>query len=74
MRQILKITRQKTGLKQKEIAIAIGISERMYRAIENGTREGKGVIWDKLEALFDFKIPQRQLRENNIQKNCSTTG
>ena len=65
MRQKLKQARKKTGIKQKEIAVAIGISESMYKAIENGEREGKGAIWDKLEAFFDFKIPQRELREKN---------
>jgi DNA-binding XRE family transcriptional regulator len=69
MRLKLKQARIKAGMKQKETAIAIGVSERMYRAIENGTREGKGRIWDTLEALL--KTPQRELRENT-QPNSNT--
>jgi DNA-binding XRE family transcriptional regulator len=63
MRLKLKQARIKMGMKQKEIAHAIGISERMYQEIEAGRREGKGAIWDKLETLFDFKVHQRELRE-----------
>ena len=44
MRQKLKHARMKASMKQKEIAVAIGITESMYKAIENGTREGKGHI------------------------------
>jgi DNA-binding XRE family transcriptional regulator len=63
MRQKLKATRQKAGMKQRETAIAIGVSERMYQQIEAGTREGKGRIWDALETIF--KTPQRELRKND---------
>jgi DNA-binding XRE family transcriptional regulator len=70
MRQKLKTARKKTGMKQRETSIAIGVSERMYRAIENGKREGKGYIWDALEALF--KTPQRELRENTAHTNSNT--
>jgi DNA-binding XRE family transcriptional regulator len=83
MRQKLKTARKNAGMKQKEIATAIGISESMYKAIETGTREGKGAIWDKLEALFDFKVHQRELREQiqpppgragRRKTNCKNTG
>jgi transcriptional regulator with XRE-family HTH domain len=57
-------------MKQKETAIAIGVSERYYQHIENGTREGKGHIWDALEALF--QTSQRQLRENDTESNSNT--
>jgi transcriptional regulator with XRE-family HTH domain len=57
-------------MKQRETAIAIGVSERYYQHIENGTREGKGRIWDALETLL--KTPQRQLRENITQPNSNT--
>jgi transcriptional regulator with XRE-family HTH domain len=70
MRQILKQARIKAGMKQKETAIAIGVSERYYQHIENGTREGKGRIWDALEALF--QTSQRQLRENDTKSNSNT--
>jgi DNA-binding XRE family transcriptional regulator len=63
MRYKLKAARKRAGKTQKEMATAISISERMYQEIEAGRREGKGAIWDKLEALFDFKVHQRELRE-----------
>jgi DNA-binding XRE family transcriptional regulator len=70
MRQKLKQARMKAGMKQRETAIAIGVSEHMYKAIEAGKREGKGRIWDALEALF--KTPQRELRENDTGSNSNT--
>jgi DNA-binding XRE family transcriptional regulator len=70
MRRKLKHARVKAGMKQKETAIAVGVSERMYQQIEAGKREGKGRIWDALETLF--QTPQRQLRENDTQSNCNT--
>ncbi len=60
MRSKLRHARTSAGLTQKETATAIEVSERYYQHIEAGTREGKGQLWDKLEALF--QIPQRQLR------------
>lgn len=65
MRQILKQARDQAGATQREIADKLGISEVYYRCIESGTREGKGWLWDELEALFG--IPQRQLREDDAQ-------
>lgn len=61
MRQNLKLARTEAGLTQKEVADGLGISERYYRYIEAGTREGKGQLWDKLEA--QFLTHQRELRE-----------
>ena len=72
MRQLLKSSRISARFTQKYVAERIGISLRMYAAIENGEREGKGHIWDALEALFG--IPQRQLRENTTQENSNTEG
>ena len=69
MRQTLKQARRSAGKTQKETAKAIGISERMYQDIERGIREGKGVTWDKLEALYEYKIPQRKLREQTTQSS-----
>ena len=65
MRQILKRAREQAGTTQKEIADKLGVSERYYQHIESGSREGKGWLWDELEALF--QIPQRQLREDDAQ-------
>ena len=65
MRQILKQAREQAGATQKEIANKLGVSEVYYRFIEAGSREGKGWLWDELEALFG--IPQRQLREDDAQ-------
>jgi transcriptional regulator with XRE-family HTH domain len=73
MRVTLKQTRERAGKTQKEMAESIGISEIYYRTIENGTREGKGHIWDALEALFEYKIPQRQLRQNDSRQDYSKT-
>ena len=65
MRQKLILARTNADLSRAEVAGRIGITERMYHHIENGTREGKGRIWDALEALFG--IPQRQLREQTTK-------
>jgi transcriptional regulator with XRE-family HTH domain len=73
VRQILRQARKQTKRTQKETADAIAISGSMYRAIEYGTREGKGHIWDALEALFEYKIPQRQLRQNDSHPDYSKT-
>jgi transcriptional regulator with XRE-family HTH domain len=70
MRQTLKIARKEAGIKQRETASAIGISLRYYQDREAGEREGRGRIWDALEALFD--VPQRKLRENYTQRNSNT--
>ena len=69
LRQTLKQARRSAAKTQKEIAKAIGISERMYQDIERGIREGKGETWDKLEALFEYEIPQRKLREQTTQSS-----
>ena len=52
MRQILKRAREQAGATQREIADKLGVSERYYRHIELGSREGKGWLWDELEALY----------------------
>ena len=65
MRQTLQQARKEADKTQKEIAHIVGISERFYQHIEAGTREGKGRIWDALEAFF--QIPQRQLREQTTK-------
>ena len=71
MRQTLQQARKAASKTQKEIARIVGISEIHYRNIEAGTREGKGRIWDTLEAIF--RIPQRQLREQTT-KAAQTDG
>lgn len=71
MRQILKDARTTAGMTQKETANAIKVSERFYQHLEAGTREGKGHIWDELEALFN--TPQRELRNNDSHGNYSSS-
>ncbi|MDE6616402.1 MAG: helix-turn-helix transcriptional regulator [Lachnospiraceae bacterium] len=61
MRKNLKEARQKAGMTQKQVAEYLGISERHYRFIESGTRNGTFEVWDKLEDLFG--VHQRILRE-----------
>lgn len=61
MRKNLKEARQKAGMTQKEVAEKLEISERYYRFIESGARDGDFGIWDTLEDLFG--IHQRFLRE-----------
>lgn len=60
-RENLKKARQKASMTQKQVAEYLGISERYYRLIESGTRNGTFEVWDKLEDLF--RIHQRILRK-----------
>ena len=60
MRKKLKEARQKAGMTQQQIADQLKISERYYRFIEAGTRDGDFKIWNALEDLF--KVHQRELR------------
>lgn len=46
---------------QKQVAEYLGISERYYRFVESGERNGDFELWDTLEDLFN--IHQRILRE-----------
>ena len=68
MRQKLITARTEATLSRAEVAQRLGITERMYHYIENGVREGRGKTWDKLEALFENKYPQRELRELTLKK------
>ena len=61
MRENLKAARKAAGLTQQAMADKLGISERYYRFIEAGTRDGDFALWDTLEDLFG--IHQRILRE-----------
>lgn len=61
MRENLKKARRKAGMTQQQMAERLGISERYYRQIEAGQRNGEFIIWDTLEDLFG--IHQRTLRE-----------
>lgn len=61
MRRNLKEARQKAGMTQKEVAEKLKISERYYRFIEAGMRDGDFSMWDTLEDLFN--IHQRLLRK-----------
>lgn len=62
MRQNLKQARQATGMKQREVAQALGITIRYYQKIEAGDHEGRCALWDKLQELFG--LDQRELRKN----------
>lgn len=63
MRENLKKARKTANLTQQQVAEHIGISERYYRFIEAGTRNGDFEIWDALEDLFG--VHQRILRERS---------
>lgn len=66
MRKNLKEARQRAGMTQKEVAEYLHISERHYKFIESGHTTGNVELWDKMEDLF--KIHQRVLRENHLDK------
>ena len=61
MRQTLQQARKVAKKTQKEIAIAVGISERFYRHIEAGTRGTSETNWLKMYDLFERKIPLDKL-------------
>ncbi len=63
MRTQLRKARQDHCFTQAALAARIGISARMMRAIESGTRTGSSWIWDTLEDILG--VPQRQLRERH---------
>lgn len=67
MRQNLKRARRAAGMKQREVARALGITIRYYQKIEAGDHEGRCALWDKLQDLFG--IEQRQLRECRDKTN-----
>ncbi len=60
-RENLKKARKEAGMTQKQVAEYLKISERYYRLIESGKRNGTFEVWDKLEDLF--RIHQRILRK-----------
>lgn len=60
-REKLKEARKKAGMTQKDVAKHLEISERYYRQIEAGQRNGDFTLWDNLEDLLG--IHQRLLRE-----------
>lgn len=62
MRQNLKAAREKANLSVDELARMLNITDRYYRALEAGTRNGNFGLWDALEDLF--LSHQRILREN----------
>jgi transcriptional regulator with XRE-family HTH domain len=64
MRLILQTARKQAGKKQTDIAKYLGIAPRYYQKIEAGQNNGHVRLWDALEALFEFKIPQRELRRD----------
>ncbi|MDO4560785.1 MAG: helix-turn-helix transcriptional regulator [bacterium] len=62
MRHNLKQARRAIGMKQREVAQALGITIRYYQKIEAGDHEGRCALWDKLQELFG--LDQRELRKN----------
>ena len=61
MRANLKKARLDAGLTQERLAGMLGVSERYYRMIEAGMRNGDFEMWDSLEDIFG--VHQRKLRE-----------
>lgn len=66
MREQLKKARKEAGMTQQQVAEYLEISERYYRFIEAGERDGDYSMWDSLEDLFG--IHQRILRERTSNK------
>jgi DNA-binding XRE family transcriptional regulator len=63
MRNELQKQRVSKKITQKQIAKAIGITERAYQHIEAGTRNGKTELWLKLSDLLGVEI--RQIYKND---------
>ena len=63
MRSKLKEARQKAGMTQQQMADALGIHLRYYKAMESGERLGSIDLWDKLEDITG--VHQRILRETS---------
>lgn len=61
MREKLKAARKAKRLTQQQVAEYLEVTERYYRFIEAGERDGDFEIWDSLEDLFG--IHQRILRK-----------
>ena len=61
MRENLKRARKEKGLTQQQMADNLGISQRYYQKIEQGSRTGDFAIWDDLEDITG--VHQRKLRE-----------
>lgn len=61
MRENLRKARKAADMTQQQVAEYLEISERYYRFIEAGARNGDFEIWDNLENLFGTH--QRILRK-----------
>ena len=72
MRKELRDARYAKGLKQHEIATMIGITERMYRHMEAGTRTGRYELWRELAALTG--VDQDDLRKQDTDNIPSNDG
>ena len=48
--------RKQAKLTQKETSDVLGVTERQYRALENGTSDGSIKLWEKLRELFGISI------------------
>jgi len=62
MRENLKAARKAKDMTQAQAATKLGVTERYYRFIESGERNGDFELWDTLEDLFG--VHQRTLRED----------
>jgi putative transcriptional regulator len=79
MRQKLKQARMKAGMKQRETAIAVGISERTYQRIEAGERNPNvetaisiaRVLGAKVEKLFASQATQVALTDGLAQNQAT---
>ena len=52
----LRVTRQKVGLSQKELAEKIGIQQTQYSRYENGTSKPSTDILEKLVKEFNINV------------------
>ena len=66
MRENLKKARKEAGLTQQQMADELGIGLRHYKKIESGETLGSISLWDEMEDMF--KVNQRVLRENHLDK------
>lgn len=74
----LKTIREQKQLTQTEVALKAGISLRAYQNYEANLRVPNVYVATAIAKALKssvetlFKIPQRQLRENDAQANCTT--